>query len=104
MMLEKLDARKAAIRARQAEARMVSSAKKDLGLDTDEDQRNEIAAIVSKVEENVADACNATATAGEILQEFEEAKAIYDKGSLQARNAQKEILENRLRERRKAKA
>merc|ERR1711998_408806 len=63
-----------------------------------------MALILSKVEDNVHDAVDATRNASDILAQFEQAKTVYEKGSMEARNAQKSILEERLRQRREAKA
>jgi hypothetical protein len=113
-MLEKLDGRKAAIRARHAEQRAIAKAQedemaaqnlntKDTANEIAQIRTNEIAVILSKVEENVIDACHATQEASTILGDFKQAQEGLKKGSLESQLAQKAILQERLRERRDRK-
>jgi hypothetical protein len=113
-MLEKLDSRKAAIRARQAEKRAIDQAQEEERGHADNKNKdtvpsqldiraNEIAVILAKVVENVIDACNATAEASNVLEEFKLAQQGQAKGSMEAQLAQKAILQERLRERREKK-
>lgn len=122
LMLEKLDSRKSAIRARQAEKRSIAAAEAatirekgkegklseeqitaEIKANSENIKAGEIAVIISKVEENVFDACHATSEANDILSKFKEAKAGQEKGSLEAKLRQKDILEERLAIRREKK-
>merc|ERR1719331_3386680 len=106
-MMEKLDARKAAIRARQQSAREAQqdreeAARQEEGVSPEDIPRNEVALIISKVEENVIDACDANAEAAKILADFNIAETDREKHSAESRLLKKQALQKRLADRREA--
>lgn len=105
-MMEKLDARKSAIRARQQAAREAKQDRDELaeaqGLSSEEVPKNEVALIIAKVEENVIDACDANSEAAKILADFNVAETDRERHSAEARMLKKKALQKRLADRREA--